>query len=43
MVKDYIGKFDTRQATGFDLDGVAGMSTVTAQNWALTAGLRVQF
>lgn len=37
LVKDYIGKFNFQDATGFDLNGQ------TANNWALTAGLRLDF
>jgi hypothetical protein len=37
MAKDYIGKFDFKQATSVDLHGR------TAQNWALTAGVRFGF
>ncbi len=37
MAKDYIGKFNFKDATGFDLEGK------TAQNWALTAGVRLAF
>lgn len=37
MAKDYIGKFDFQDATGFDLDAR------TAHNWAFTAGLRLDF
>jgi hypothetical protein len=37
MAKDYIGKFDFKQATSFDISGK------TSQNWALTAGLRLAF
>jgi opacity protein-like surface antigen len=37
MAKDYIGKFDFKEATSFDIQGR------TAQNWALTAGLRIGF
>lgn len=35
MVKDYIGKFDAREATAINLD------TKTSHNWALSAGLRL--
>jgi opacity protein-like surface antigen len=35
MVKDYIGKFDAREATGLNLD------TKTTHNWAVSAGLRL--
>jgi hypothetical protein len=37
MVKDYIGKFDFKEATAFDLSGE------TTHNWALSAGLRLAF
>lgn len=37
MGKDYIGKFDFQDATSLDVQGQ------TAQNWALTAGLRFNF
>ena len=37
MAKDYIGKFDFKQATSFDISGK------TSQNWALTAGVRLAF
>ena len=37
MAKDYIGKFDFKQATSFDISGK------TAQNWAITAGVRLGF
>ncbi|MEO7985300.1 MAG: outer membrane beta-barrel protein [Gemmatimonadales bacterium] len=37
MAKDYIGKFDAREATGIDL------ATKTTHNWALSAGLRLGF
>ena len=37
MAKDYIGKFDFKQATSLDVSGK------TAQNWALTAGVKVGF
>ena len=37
MVKDYIGKFDTREATGIDVD------TKTTHNVAVSAGLRLGF
>lgn len=37
MAKDYIGKFDFKEATSFDVSGQ------TAQNWALSAGLRLSF
>ncbi len=35
MAKDYIGKFDVREATGVDVN------TKTTHNWALSAGLRL--
>jgi opacity protein-like surface antigen len=35
MVKDYIGKFDARQATSINVD------TKTTHNWAVSAGLRL--
>ena len=35
--KDYIGKFDVREATSIN------MNTPTVHNWALTAGIRVGF
>ena len=37
MAKDYIGKFDFKDATSFDVEGR------TAHNWAFTAGLRLDF
>jgi len=37
MAKDYIGKFDAREATGINLD------TKTTHNWSLSAGLRLGF
>ena len=37
MAKDYIGKFDFKQATSLNVSGK------TAQNWALTAGVKVGF
>ena len=37
MAKDYIGKFDFKQATSFDISGKM------AQNWAITAGVRLGF
>ena len=37
MAKDYIGKFDFREATSLDVSGK------TANNWAITAGVRVGF
>ena len=37
MAKDYIGKFDFQDATSLDVQGQ------TAQNWALSAGLRFNF
>jgi opacity protein-like surface antigen len=35
MAKDYIGKFDAREATGLNLD------TKATHNWAVSAGLRL--
>ena len=35
MVKDYIGKFDAREATNLNLD------SRTAHNWTVSAGLRL--
>jgi opacity protein-like surface antigen len=35
MAKDYIGKFDAREATTIDVN------TRTTHNWALSAGLRL--
>ena len=35
MAKDYIGKFDAKEATGLNLN------TKTTHNWALSAGLRL--
>ncbi len=37
MAKDYIGRFDFKDASSFDVQGK------TAHNWALTAGLRLDF
>lgn len=37
LAKDYIGKFNFKQATGFDISGS------TTHNWALSAGLRFDF
>lgn len=37
MAKDYISKFDFKQATSLDISGK------TTNNWALTAGLRLGF
>jgi hypothetical protein len=37
LAKDYIGKFNFKDATGFDISGE------TAHNWALSAGLRLDF
>ena len=37
MAKDYVGKFDTQQATGL------GLSGTTSNNWALSAGLKLKF
>lgn len=38
MAKDYVGKFDIREATGFDVDAAE-----TMHNVALSAGLRLSF
>jgi hypothetical protein len=35
MAKDYIGKFDAREATAVDLN------TETTHNWTLSAGVRL--
>jgi hypothetical protein len=35
MAKDYVGKFDAREATGIDVD------SRTTHNWALSAGVRL--
>ena len=35
MAKDYIGKFDAREATAINVD------TKTTHNWALSAGIRL--
>ena len=35
MVKDYIGKFDAREATSINV------GTKTTHNWAVSAGLRL--
>jgi hypothetical protein len=35
MAKDYIGKFDAREATAVNVD------TKTTHNWALSAGVRL--
>jgi hypothetical protein len=35
MGKDYIGKFDAREATGVNVD------SKTTHNWTLSAGLRL--
>lgn len=35
MAKDYIGKFDAKQATGLNID------TKTTHNWSVSAGLRL--
>jgi hypothetical protein len=35
MAKDYIGKFDAKEATGLNVD------TKTTHNWAVSAGLRL--
>jgi len=37
LAKDYIGKFNFKDATGFDISGE------TTHNWALSAGLRFDF
>ncbi len=37
MAKDYIGKFDAREATGINVN------TKTTHNWAVSAGLRLGF
>jgi hypothetical protein len=37
LAKDYIGKFNFKEATGYDLSGS------TTHNWALSAGLRFDF
>jgi hypothetical protein len=37
MVKDYIGKFDTQEATGIAVD------SKTTHNWAVSGGLRLGF
>lgn len=37
MAKDYIGKFDFKEATSLDVNGQ------TAHNWALSAGIRLDF
>jgi len=37
LAKDYIGKFNFKEATGFDMSGS------TAHNFALSAGLRLDF
>lgn len=37
LARDYIGKFNAKDATGFDFN------TSTRNNWALTAGLRLSF
>ena len=37
MAKDYIGKFDAKEATGINVN------TKTTHNWALSAGLRLGF
>ena len=37
MAKDYVGKFDFKDATTLDVQ------SQTAHNWALTAGLRFNF
>jgi hypothetical protein len=35
MAKDYIGKFDTREAVAFDLNNE------TTHNWTVSAGVRL--
>jgi hypothetical protein len=37
MAKDYVGKFNFKDATAFDIQGR------TAQNWGLTGGIRIGF
>ncbi len=37
MAKDYIGKFDAKEITGLNLD------TKTTHNWALSAGVSLEF
>lgn len=37
MAKDYVGRFNYRNLTGYPMDGP------TTQNWAFTAGLRLGF
>jgi hypothetical protein len=37
LAKDYIGRFDFKEATGFDLE------SKTAHNWAFTAGVSLKF
>ena len=37
LAKDYIGKFDFKEAIGFDLE------SKTSHSWALTAGLKLSF
>jgi hypothetical protein len=37
LAKDYIGKFNFKDATGFDISGE------TTHNWAFSAGLRLDF
>ncbi|HLV27074.1 MAG TPA: outer membrane beta-barrel protein [Gemmatimonadales bacterium] len=37
MAKDYIGRFDTREAVGFDLDNEY------THNWGITVGLKLGF
>lgn len=38
MAKDYIAKFDMKEATGFDVGDAK-----TSHNWAVTAGLKLAF
>lgn len=37
MAKDYVGKFNFKDATSFDIQGR------TAQNWGLTGGIKIGF
>lgn len=37
LVKDYIGKFDVREATGFDVD------TRTMHDWGFSVGVNPSF
>ena len=37
QAKDYIGKFDSQEAVGFNVDGNL------THNWALTAGVKLKF